>query len=148
VSISEADVRHDPLSAVNRFLCWVFRRGRQRVLKRLVSLFFHVELPDLDHPVRLPYPHGVVVNGGVTLGRNVTLYQGVTLGTKRHGRHAGAPVLGDDVCVFPNAVIVGAVTIGAGAVIGPCSVVIEDVPAGAVFAGYVARALVNARPPQ
>ena len=148
MSIPEADVRNDPLGAVNRFLCWVFRRGRPRALKRLVSLFFHVELPDKDHLVRLPHPHGVVVNGGVTLGRNVTLYQGVTLGSKRYGRNTGAPVLRDDVCVFPNAVVVGRVTVGAGAVIGPCSVVIEDVPPGAVVAGNPARVLVAAGRPE
>lgn len=141
------DVRNDPLGRVNRFLCWVFRPGRPRWLRRLVGLFMHIELPDLLHAVRLPHPHGVVVNSGVTLGRNVTLYQGVTLGSKRHGNNAGTPVLEDHVCVFPNAVVVGAVTIGAGAVVGPCSVVIEDVPPGAIVAGNPARVLVGVGSP-
>lgn len=144
MSIPAADVRNDPLGVVNRFLCWVFRAGRPRALKRLVSLFFHIELPDLRHPVRMPHPHGIVVNSGVTLGRNVTLYQGVTLGSKRYGRKAGAPVIQDDVCIFPNAVVIGSVTVGAGAVIGPCSVVIDSIPPGATVAGNPARALAAA----
>ncbi len=141
MSVDVADVRNDSLGALNKLLCWVFRDGRPRTLKRFVSVLFHIELPALRHRVRMPHPYGIVVNGGVQLGRNVTLYQGVTLGSKRYGKNAGAPVVEDDVCIFPNAVVVGRVTIGAGAIIGPCSVVIEDVPPGATVAGNPARLL-------
>lgn len=139
--IDEADVRNDPLGITNRFLCWVFGEGRPRLLRRLASAVFHVELPELRYPVRMPHPHGIVVNGGVRLGRNVTLYQGVTLGSKRYGKNAGAPVVEDDVCIFPNAVVVGGVTLGAGAIIASCSVVIADVPPGVTVAGNPARPL-------
>lgn len=139
--VDKADVRNDPIGSVNRFICWVFRGRRPRVLRRCVSIVFHMELPVLRYAVRLPHPYAIVITGNATIGRNVTVFQGVTIGSKRSGRRAGAPVIEDDVCIFPNAVVVGQVTVGAGAVIGPCSVVVDDVPAGATVVGNPARQL-------
>lgn len=135
-------VNEDPLSRVNRAIVWMCSDGRPRFLAKLVQFVFHVELPALTSPVRLPHPYCVVVNPKVRLGRNVTLYQGVTLGGKRTGRRAGVPQIGDGVVIFPNAVVVGAVFIGDGAQVGPGAVVNEDVPAGATVVGNPAKRLV------
>jgi serine O-acetyltransferase len=86
--------------------------------------------------LRLPHPVGIVVGTGAAVGADVTLYQNVTLGQK-HNRY---PTLGDGVTVFPGTVIVGAVTIGDGAVIGANLFVDVDVPAGAVFTGHAPSA--------
>lgn len=69
---------------------------------------------------------GVVIGETSIIGKNVTLYQGVTLGAKsfRYGpdgrplnvpRH---PILEDGVTVYSNTSILGRVTIGEGSVIG------------------------------
>lgn len=83
---------------------------------------------------------GVVIGETSIIGRNVKLYQGVTLGAKsfpldENGnpikgipRH---PILEDDVIVYSNASILGRITIGKGAVIGGNIWVTHDVPAGA-----------------
>lgn len=83
---------------------------------------------------------GVVIGETCIIGRNVKLYQGVTLGAKsfpldENGnpikgvpRH---PILEDDVIVYSNASILGRITIGKGAVIGGNIWVTQDVPAGA-----------------
>ncbi len=83
---------------------------------------------------------GVVIGETCIIGRNVKLYQGVTLGAKsfpldKDGnpikgipRH---PILEDDVIVYSNASILGRITIGKGAVIGGNIWVTKDVPAGA-----------------
>jgi acetyltransferase-like isoleucine patch superfamily enzyme len=47
--------------------------------------------------------------------------------------------IGDDVWIGANSCILRGVTIGAGAIVGACSVVTQDVPAGCVFAGNPAR---------
>ena len=133
------DVRNDPIGPVNKFINWIFLGKKPRLLRRLVSLFFHIELPTLLYPLRMAHPFGIVVNSGASLGRNVTIFQHVTIGSKRLGRKAGVASIGDDVVIFPNAVIVGAVSIGGGAVIAPGAVVINDVPAGATVAGNPAR---------
>jgi len=82
----------------------------------------------------------VVIGETCIIGKNVKLYQGVTLGAKsfpldKDGnpikgipRH---PVLEDDVIVYSNASILGRITIGKGAVIGGNIWVTQDVPAGA-----------------
>jgi serine O-acetyltransferase len=82
---------------------------------------------------------GVVIGETCVIGRNVKLYQGVTLGAKsfpldENGnpikgipRH---PILEDDVVVYSNATILGRITLGRGAVIGGNIWVTEDVPPG------------------
>ncbi len=82
---------------------------------------------------------GVVIGETCIIGRNVKLYQGVTLGARSfpldaHGnpikgilRH---PILEDDVVVYSNATILGRITIGRGATIGGNIWVTHDVPAG------------------
>lgn len=89
----------------------------------------------------MAHPFGIFVNAGVRAGRNCTLFQGVTLGSKRFGRNPGLPTLGNDVIVFPNAVIVGAINIGDRAVIGAGSVVVSDVPTDSIVAGNPARVI-------
>lgn len=136
-----ADFRHDPLGPVNRFIIWVFSGKRPKILRRFVSIVFHVELPVLQYPLRMTHPYGIIISSNVRLGKNVSVFQGVTIGTKREGRRAGSPVIEDDVCIFPNAVVIGQITIGAGATIGPGSVVVDDVPPGVTVEGNPARLL-------
>jgi len=133
------DVRCDPIGPVNRFIYWVYSGKRPRVLRRMVSILFHIELPVLQQPIRMAHPYGIIISGDVILGKNVTVFQGVTIGSKRYGRRAGSPVIEDDVCIFPNAVVIGQITIGAGAIIGPGAVVVNDVPPGVTVVGNPAR---------
>ena len=89
--------------------------GRKpRVMRRLVGVFFHIELPRLIYPIVLPHPYGIIVNDRVQLGRNVRVFQGVTIGSKQFGRNSGVATIGDDVVIYPNAVIVGGIIIGGG----------------------------------
>lgn len=84
---------------------------------------------------------GFVVNAGVTIGDDVTIMHGVTLGRADVHRRAGGLDLriGDGAFISTGAVILGSsgrpVTIGAGAVIGANAVVTTDVPAGETWAG-------------
>lgn len=80
---------------------------------------------------------GVVIGETTVIGRNVKLYQGVTLGAKsfppnaREARNSKRhPTIEDDVIIYANATILGDVTIGKGATIGGNSWVTEDVPPG------------------
>lgn len=78
---------------------------------------------------------GVVISPFAVLGRNVNVAQGVTIGAASRGARKGAPVLGDRVWVGANAVIVGRVTIGDDALIGPGAYVNFDVPAMSIVIG-------------
>jgi serine O-acetyltransferase len=83
---------------------------------------------------------GVVIGETAILGKNVKVYQGVTLGALSFPRDAGGrllrgvkrhPTLEDNVVVYAGATILGGDTIvGEGAVIGGNTWVIESVPPG------------------
>ena len=78
---------------------------------------------------------GVVISPFAVLGANVNIAQGVTIGAASRGARKGAPTLGDRVWVGANAVIVGRVTIGDDALIGPGAYVNFDVPAMSIVIG-------------
>lgn len=95
---------------------------------------------------------GVVIGETAEIGDHVTLYQGVTLGIahtrdvrslrgkKRH------PTLGDHVTVTVGAKILGAITVGEGAIVGAGSVVVRDVPAHTTVVGVPGRVVVERDP--
>ncbi|MBU0489574.1 MAG: serine acetyltransferase [Bacteroidetes bacterium] len=81
---------------------------------------------------------GVVIGETTVIGKNVRLYQGVTLGAKsfpldENGKPikgiARHPIVEDDVIVYSNSTILGRVTIGKGSVIGGNQWITFDVPA-------------------
>lgn len=83
---------------------------------------------------------GVVIGETAVIGKNVKIYQGVTLGALSFAKDALGqllrdykrhPTLGDNVVVYAGATILGGDTvIGEGAVIGGNTWVIESVPPG------------------
>src|SRR5205823_13338919 len=82
---------------------------------------------------------GVVIGETAEVGKNVTIYQGVSLaGTslKREKRH---PTLGDNVVVVAGAKVIGAILIGDNSRIGAGSVVVRDVPPNSVVVGVPGR---------
>ena len=82
---------------------------------------------------------GVVIGETTEIGKNCTIYQGVTLGgvsLKKEKRH---PSLEDNVVVGVGARVLGPHVIGAGSRIGASSVVISDVPPGCTVVGVPAR---------
>ena len=78
---------------------------------------------------------GVVISPYATLGSNINIAQGVTIGAESRGPRAGAPTLEDRVWVGAGAIIVGKVTIGREALIAPGAYVNFDVPAKAIILG-------------
>ncbi len=78
---------------------------------------------------------GVVIGETATIGSNVTLYQGVTLGGTGFQRGKRHPTVGDDVVVGSGAKLLGPIEVGNGAKIGANSVVIHDVPGNSTVVG-------------
>lgn len=84
---------------------------------------------------------GVVIGETCTIGSNVKLYQGVTLGALSPFDKEGRPRKGekrhpdieDDVIIYANATILGGKTvIGAGSVIGGNTWIVSSIPPGTV----------------
>lgn len=78
---------------------------------------------------------GVVISPYATLGSNINIGHGVTIGAESRGPRTGAPTLEDRVWVGAHAIIVGKVTIGREALIAPGAYVNFDVPAKAIVLG-------------
>jgi serine O-acetyltransferase len=86
---------------------------------------------------------GVVIGETAVIGRNVRIYQAVTLGAKRFEvddegqlKKGGArhPIVEDDVVIYAGATVLGRVTIGRGASIGGNVWLTHSVPAGSRIA--------------
>jgi serine O-acetyltransferase len=92
---------------------------------------YGMELPfsvSVGRRLTLAHQSGLVINEASTIGNDVFIRHGVTLGQARVGEDTLAPVLCDGVQIGPNAVIMGGIVIGEGARIGPLAHVIHDVP--------------------
>ncbi len=78
----------------------------------------------------------IIVHYDAILGRNCTIFQGVTIGSMR-GK--GNPKIGNNVVMFSGARIIGNVTLGDNSVIGAGAVVVKNVESGDVVAGVPAK---------
>jgi len=120
------------------------------LLARLVAELAHGETGIDIHPGAtigpgffIDHGTGVVVGETALIGRNVRLYQAVTLGAKRfatdddgHLQKGGArhPIVEDEVVIYAGATILGRVTIGHGSTIGGNVWLTRSVPPGSRIA--------------
>jgi serine O-acetyltransferase len=81
----------------------------------------------LGSPVLMPYPFGIVIEAGASIGSRVTVMQQVSL--------LGAPVIEDNVTIGPGAKVIGALRVGRGATVGPNAIVTRDVPSHCTVVG-------------
>ncbi len=86
----------------------------------------------------LMHGFGVVLNGGAKIGKNCTMYQGVTVGNIDMKTF---PVIGDDVFIGAGAKILGNVKVGNHVKIGAGAIVVDDVPDNCTIVGPKAQVL-------
>ena len=123
--------------------CW---RAGFKWLGRLVSHISRFLTGIEIHPgatigrrVFIDHGMGVVIGETATIGDDVTIYHGVTLGGTSWNKGKRHPTLEDGVVVGAGAKVLGPITIAAGARVGSNAVVTKAVPAGATAVGNPAR---------
>jgi serine O-acetyltransferase len=77
----------------------------------------------------------LVINPKVKIGKNCNIAQGVTIGQQNRGKNEGFPIIGNEVWIGTNAVIVGGINIENNVLIAPNSYVNFNVPANSVVMG-------------
>ncbi len=90
----------------------------------------------------------VVIGPQVRIGANARIGHGVTIAGdtgKGFTEGTGIPVIGDDVTIALDSIVLGPVTIGDGALIAAQSLVLHDVPAHSVARGSPAKVVRSAQ---
>ena len=124
---------------------WWQRSGMQwpaRILAYVSRSFTGVEIHPGAHIGRrffIDHGMGVVVGETSVIGDDVMLFHGVTLGGTSGKRVKRHPTLADGVMVGAGAKILGDVHVGTNVRVGANSVVVKDVPTGAVATGIPAQ---------
>lgn len=136
---------------------WLYRFGRRidrrsnGLMKKLYLLFYWlffrlietvtgISLPkaaNIGGGLRIWHFGGIFIHPDVTIGKNCTLRQGVTIGNRVE--NGGVPKVGNNVELGAYAQILGAVHIGDDCKIGAMSLVITDIPKGATAVGNPAK---------
>jgi serine O-acetyltransferase len=135
----------------HRVANWLWRHGRETLafhLQSRASELFQVDI----HPaakfgkgVFIDHGTGIVVGETATVGDDVSMLHGVTLGGTGAAQTDRHPKIGNGVLLGAGAKVLGAIPIGDHAKIASGSVVLKPVPAGCTAAGVPAR-LVNCDP--
>ncbi len=87
--------------------------------------------------VNFPHFSCIIINGSDIIGKNCTIYQGVTIGSVRGKK--GVPIIGDNVVIASHVQIIGNVKIGNNVMIGAGSIITKDIPDNAVVIGNPAH---------
>lgn len=114
-----------------------------KVIQRLSIFIFHCYIPyTVAAGAGLEVGYwglGVVIHPKVTLGRNVFVAQGVTIGGRNQDPEV--PRIEDDVFIAAGAKVLGNIVVGSGSVVGANAVVIRSVPPRSIVAGVPARVI-------
>lgn len=142
------------LSQTGYFAVFLFRLAYYLLPKGRVGRFLAVVLTRLNttltacdiQPVAKIGPgfnivHSIgVAIGPVTVGKNFTIYQNVTLARANHSDGSvSSPVIGDNVIVYSGACVLGKIRLGNGCRVGANAVVLKDVPDGMIAVGVPAK---------
>ncbi len=133
--------------ALHRLSHWLWQKGLflpARLLSQLSRFITGIEIHPgarIGEGVFIDHGMGVVIGETASVGDNVTMYQGVTLGGTGKERGKRHPTVEKDAVIGVGASVLGAVTIGKAARVGAGSVVLKDVPAHTTAVGLPARAV-------
>lgn len=136
---------------------YIFRKASKYSRRSILGIFYRFLLRSYSYKYGIQIPAGTKIGGGfyighfgnivvsikATVGQNCNVAQGVTIGATNRGKSAGAPVIGNNVWIGANAVLVGKINVGSNVLIAPLTFVNFDVPSNSVVVGSPPRIIPN-----
>ena len=135
------------MALVHHRIAHEFYKLEVSVIPRIISEMAHSETGIDIHPGAtisegffIDHGTGTVIGETCIIGKNVSIYQGVTLGAKSFPKDemgnpikgiARHPIVEDNVTIYAGATVLGRVTIGKNAVIGGNVWITHDIPKNA-----------------
>ena len=95
----------------------------------------------IDSAVMIDHATGVVVGETAVIKKNVSIFQGVTLGGKGFVDGDRHPKVEEGVSIFASSTILGNITLGKNSIVAAGSLVLDDVDANTTVAGIPAKKL-------
>lgn len=114
-----------------------------RLISQLMRTITGVEIHPGAHigkRVFIDHGMGVVIGETATIGDDVVIFHGATLGGRSMSHGKRHPSVGDRVVIGAGAKILGPVIVGSDAQVGANAVVVNDVPEGSIAVGVPAKA--------
>jgi serine O-acetyltransferase len=127
------------------------RRDFALYLQSRSSQVFQVDIHPqarIGRGIMLDHGTGTVIGETATVGDNVSLMQGVTLGGTGKSDQDRHPKIGDGVLIGAGAIVLGNIRVGECARVAAGSVVVKEVPPRVTVAGVPARIIGEAGTPQ
>lgn len=122
---------------------WVFL---SRFISHINRFLTGVEIhpgATLSEGLFIDHGMGLVIGETAEIGKNVTIYKGVTLGGTGKEKGKRHPTIGDNVVISTGATVLGSIKIGDNVKIGAGSVVLKDVPDNTTVVGVPGRIVVK-----
>ena len=126
---------------------YVFRRTQRSenflsffiwsALLRIISYVTHIQIPattQIGKGFYIGHWGMIIVNPSAVIGRNFSISAGALIGNAQ-GKHAGSPIIGDNVQMGQFAIIIGGCKIGNNVLIAPGAFVNFDVPDNCIVIG-------------
>ena len=95
----------------------------------------------IEGSVMIDHATGVVIGETAVIKKNVSIFQGVTLGGKGFERGDRHPKVEEGVSIFASSTILGNIRIGKNSIVAAGSLVLDDVDANTTVAGIPAKKL-------
>jgi serine O-acetyltransferase len=137
----------------HRFASALWHGGRRdfaAYLQSRSSQVFQVDInpaAKIGKGIMLDHATGFVVGETATIGDNVSILQGVTLGGTGKSEEDRHPKIGNGVLIGAGAIVLGNIKVGDCARIGAGSVVVKEVPPRVTVAGVPAKIIGQAEHP-
>lgn len=109
-------------------------------LARLYGIFVGANT-EIDIGLRFPHPTSIIIGQAAKLGKNCTIFQNVTIGSRNTGdwKLGLQPEIGDKCTLFAGCKVIGAIKLGEGTKIGANTVMNKDSSKDSVWVGIPAR---------